>query len=1048
MSSSSELPSGTVTFLFTDIEGSTRLLQQLRERYAEALVGHQRVLRAAFAEHGGREIDTQGDSFFVAFRRAKDAVAAAVAGQRALAEHAWPDGVELRVRMGIHTGEPTVGEERYIGLGVHRAARIGAAARGGQVLISQTTQSLLRDDPLPDVSLRDLGERVLKDIDEPERIYALVAPGLAEVAAPVPARRFPERRIAIAVALVVVAIGSGLGAFFSTRSGGRASAATQVAANEVGLIDAASGRILARVPVGTAPSDVAYGDGAIWAANTNADSLSRIDPATEDVRQTIAVGGSPAGVAVSPAAVWLANGSDGTVSRIDPTANEVVQTIGVGNGPSGVAYGAGAVWVANSADGTVSRIDPGSGRVTRTVPAAVGVTALTVAFGRVWAVSPPTGFVVAFDPRTGVISDRIGVGVDPDAIAAGGGAVWVANGADGTVSKIDPRVAAVTATIQVGRTPDAIAADAATVWVANGGDSTLSRIDPASGSVVKTVTIGNPPQGLALSTRRLYVAVRSTGAEHRGGTLRAVFAADQLDSVDPAFAYTPISWSILSMTNDGLVGFRRVGGGEGVQLVPDLAASLPAPADGGRTYTFTLRPGIRYSTGMLVQPDDIRLGIERALEAEAPTFTSPAPQYFAVIAGAARCKPGKRCDLSRGIVTNRLARTISFHLTAPDPDFLTKLALPFADAVPAGTPTRESHAIAATGPYMISVERPKALTVRLVRNPSFREWSAEAQPQGFPAAIVVTWPPQSAPAPGSIRESIQAVERGTDDVAVMPGSPPVPKTLLDQLATQYPSRLRFSTEPATWYVFLNTRVPPFDDVRVRQALSYAFDHDAFGRLLTREYAPTCNILPPNNPGYHRSCVYGFGGTGGLAKARALVRASGTAGQSITLWAPAPAAFTERYAASLLEALGYRTRVKAIPSADVVHGYWQKVLDSRTRVQAGYIGWNADYPSSLAFFQQQFSCGAFVPNSSEFANTNVTELCNRGIDAEISRAAAVQVQDPPAAVPLWQKLERDLLAQAPVVPAYNGRAVVFVSKRIGDYQYHPQWGVLLDQLWVK
>jgi DNA-binding SARP family transcriptional activator/class 3 adenylate cyclase len=180
MSSRAELPGGTVTFLFTDIEGSTRLLKQLRERYAKALAEHQRILREAFDEHGGREIDTQGDSFFVAFPRATDAVAAAVEAQHALAAQTWPEGAELRVRMGVHTGEPTVGEERYVGLGVHRVARITAAGHGGQVLVSQTTRELLRDDPLPDVSLRDLGEHHLKDLDEPERIYQLVAPGLAE----------------------------------------------------------------------------------------------------------------------------------------------------------------------------------------------------------------------------------------------------------------------------------------------------------------------------------------------------------------------------------------------------------------------------------------------------------------------------------------------------------------------------------------------------------------------------------------------------------------------------------------------------------------------------------------------------------------------------------------------------------------------------------------------------------------------------------------------------------------------------------------------------
>jgi class 3 adenylate cyclase len=176
-----ELPIGTVTFLFTDIEGSTQLLKQLGgERYGDALDDHQRILREAFAAHGGHEIDTQGDSFFVAFPRAKDAVSASITCQRRLADHAWPEDAEVRVRMGIHTAEPTVGGERYVGLGVHRAARICAAGHGGQVLVSQTARELLRDDPISEVSLRDLGEHRLKDLDEPERLYQIVAPGLRE----------------------------------------------------------------------------------------------------------------------------------------------------------------------------------------------------------------------------------------------------------------------------------------------------------------------------------------------------------------------------------------------------------------------------------------------------------------------------------------------------------------------------------------------------------------------------------------------------------------------------------------------------------------------------------------------------------------------------------------------------------------------------------------------------------------------------------------------------------------------------------------------------
>ena len=175
-----ELPSGTVTLLFTDMEGSTRLLERLGDRYREVLGEHRRLLRAAFGQFEGREVGSEGDSFFVAFARASDAVAAAAQAQRALAGHRWPDGVALRVRMGIHTGEPTVDGGDYVGLVVHRAARICAAGHGGQVLCSQATRELLGAELPAGVGLRELGEHRLKDLTQPQRLWQLVIAGLPE----------------------------------------------------------------------------------------------------------------------------------------------------------------------------------------------------------------------------------------------------------------------------------------------------------------------------------------------------------------------------------------------------------------------------------------------------------------------------------------------------------------------------------------------------------------------------------------------------------------------------------------------------------------------------------------------------------------------------------------------------------------------------------------------------------------------------------------------------------------------------------------------------
>jgi len=184
------LPGGTVTFVFTDIAGSTELLKRLGDRYADALADHRRIVREEFRGRGGEEIDTQGDAFFYGFGRAREAVAAAVAAQRVLARHQWPAGAELRVRMSVHTGEPVVGEEGYVGIDVHRAARICSAAHGGQVLLSATTAALVSGSAMPEgVSKVDLGNVQLKDMDEPEHVVQLDIDGLPSSFPPLRAER-------------------------------------------------------------------------------------------------------------------------------------------------------------------------------------------------------------------------------------------------------------------------------------------------------------------------------------------------------------------------------------------------------------------------------------------------------------------------------------------------------------------------------------------------------------------------------------------------------------------------------------------------------------------------------------------------------------------------------------------------------------------------------------------------------------------------------------------------------------------------------------------
>ena len=173
-----DLPGGTVTFMFTDIEDSTELLKRLGDDYRDVLTSHRRIVRDAFTTRDGIEIDTQGDAFFFAFPRARDAVTAAVEAQRAHAAEGWPDGAEVRVRMGLHTGEPAIHEEGYVGLDVVRAARICTVGRGGQILLSETTRALVGSGLPEGVSVFPVGQRHLRGIDEPERVFELAIDGL------------------------------------------------------------------------------------------------------------------------------------------------------------------------------------------------------------------------------------------------------------------------------------------------------------------------------------------------------------------------------------------------------------------------------------------------------------------------------------------------------------------------------------------------------------------------------------------------------------------------------------------------------------------------------------------------------------------------------------------------------------------------------------------------------------------------------------------------------------------------------------------------------
>jgi peptide/nickel transport system substrate-binding protein len=773
--------------------------------------------------------------------------------------------------------------------------------------------------------------------------------------------------------------------------------------------------------------------------NDNAGTMSRIDPRSRTVVETIPVGSTPSGVAVGDGAVWVTDNLSQTVSRIDPAVDRVVQTIPVGNAPEGVAVGDGSVWVANSSDGTISRIDSVRGDVVDTIAFGGGATDVAAGAGAVW-VSDETGDrVFRVNPQDDQVTASINVGTGPTAIATGFGSVWVANSLDGTVSRIDPQTNSVTATVAAGDGAGGIAAGAGGVWVASEYAGTLSLINPATNVLERTITAGGRPQGVALAQGLVWVGVGPADTSHRGGTL-TVLATGHADTVDPLL--TQNLYDLLPLSYDGLTAYQRVGGSGSVQLVPDLAVSLPSPTDGGTTYTFQLRRGIRYSNGEPLRPEDFRRALERDLILGGNTnYGAP----FADVIGGAACAPHpSHCDLTRGVVTDDAADTVTFHLVEPNPEFLDRLTLPDAYPVPAGIPNHGIgfHPMPDTGAYeWVDASRDR---LTLVRNPYFHEWSHAARPDGYPDKIVIQ---------GNVNweAGITAVERGTADYMV----DGVPADRLAEAQTRFASQLYITPTSLIEGLILNTRTAPFTDILVRQAINYAVDRGKIAALLGEDSQPACQILPVGLPGYRRYCPYttdpgpaGIWHAPNLPEAEHLIDASHTRGTPVTIWnldeqdlAPA-----DHYLVSLLDRLGYPTHIKNFSDSDPTGP--PRVADSRTGVQAALydipIG-GLLFPSAAQVLQIDFACRSFVPHS--IANSNWSEFCDHRLDSQIDNALDAESNNAPNTAALWAQADQTATNQAPAVPLTTTTDIHLVSARVGNYQYSFAQGVLLDQLWV-
>ena len=878
----------------------------------------------------------------------------------------------------------------------------------------------------PGRELRDLQARILQHdpgLNPPARTVGSENGHANQAIALPPAdlRVARSRTPAVAPVAAILALAAAvIVAVLVTSQGGTAAIGRALRAPGLGVFDDRSGQPLSAAALAGVPTRLASAFGSVWATSYDAGTLVRIDAEKSTVIQTVPIGTGATGVAAAAGDLWVADSLTDQVDRVDAGTDQVVQTIQIGSDPTDVAAGGGSVWVTNTADGTVSRIDPLTGAVVKVIPVGPSPDGLAVGDGSVWVALGGASGVARLDPRSDAVAQTILVGSGPSAIAVGHAGVWVANTLASTVSLINPRRDAVVLTRAVPGAPDAVAATGSSAWIA-GGTAHLTLL--SSAGKTNTITTPSAVDALAANAGNLLVGVVGTGADHRGGTLQARISDPAFEPIDPA-ACCDIPANVLGLSYDGLLASSKSPSGPG-RLVPDLALAIPAAQNGGLTYTFRLRPGLRYWNGAPVRASDFLRGFERA--AENPTWAG----YLSALPHASACPNARSCNLSTAIQANDRARTITLRLTHPDPTLLTSLGQAAFAPDPGGIGIRPG-----TGPYRPVRQVPGHLLI-FERNPYFHEWSPAAQPSGYPDKIVLR-------VDGSASADVAAVAAGRADWTF--DSPT--ESQLAAIKLRSPGLLHRYAALGTEWADLNTDVPPFNDLKVRQALNYAIDRAAIVRLSggPQLAAPQCQIIPPTMPGYIPYCPYtshpsaaGRWSTPDLARARQLIAASGTTGRSVTVMTyPSPGGEpVAAYVVRLLRELGYRARLRVTDNHAILASAHQDV-------QLFIDSWAANVPSPSEWLTLQLSCAEWHPPA---AVINHAHFCDPALDRTAAEAAQLQATDPVAADRLWAKADRQATDQAPWLMMVSYLGIDTVSPRVGDYQYVPTFGALLDQLWL-
>ena len=470
------------------------------------------------------------------------------------------------------------------------------------------------------------------------------------------------------------------------------------------------------------------------------------------------------------------------------------------------------------------------------------------------------------------------------------------------------------------------------------------------------------------------------------------------DYLDPGLSYTVEGWSILWNVYLPLIGYKHVNGPDGATVVPYLAKALPNISSDGKTYTLTLRKGLKYSDGTAVKASDFRATIERDYKVD-----SPGVGFFSNIVGADAFSKTKKGHIT-GITTNDKTGQITIKLTQPQGDFQNILATEFAALLPASTPAKDQspHPAPSTGPYMIQSYKANKLAV-VVRNPQWKANKATGiseVPNGNPDKMTFD-------IIGDPGVALTRTLKGQDDYDFQ--QPPPDR--LGTLQSKYSNQTKVYTPANTYYFFMNNRVKPFNDVRVRQAVNYAINRQALVRVFGGLANPTENILPPTYPQYKKHTLYPYN----LAKAKKLIQQAGVKGMAVTVWnhdrGQDPKATA--YLTDVLNSIGFKAKEKIINSSV----YWTTIGNQATKAQIGFADWFQDYPHPLDWFDVLLN-GTRITQTH---NNNYSNFNDKAVNAKIA-ALKKQTNLTPSVNAQWAALDKEVMQKGAWVPFINRQFV--------------------------